>query len=276
MITLRWAPYPEANVVSYKIYRSIIGFVANIPLGPAISGKTLELKMNGGATQTFTFNSSDSVVDTINNTISGGEAFLSYEDEDKFLLRSNLRDENGSVEIVGGTGLSELGLTARVITEKSEDGLLSTVPAAEDPSSFMSFSDEDGALQDWYAISTVDSIGKESLKTEYKQAISFVGPLCVMEGIITDLQGVRQVDEEVRAKIVLIPQGVPVYTSISKNWVSTLSGPDGRFSLPLLQGAVVKFEVPVLGYSRNIRVPEKAYEFIKDLYIDLDYRYPLS
>jgi len=27
MITLRWSPFPEADVASYRIYRSIIGFL---------------------------------------------------------------------------------------------------------------------------------------------------------------------------------------------------------------------------------------------------------
>lgn len=276
MITLRWAPYPEADVASYRVYRSIIGFRALLVDGPTRDGKTLELKVNGGDTQTFTFNDTDEIIDTINDTVEGGQAYESIEDSLKFIFRSSLREAPGSVEIVGGTILAAMGLTTRVIEEKSEDELLATVPALEDPGDYVDYEDEDGALQDWYAVSTISSLGQESDKTEYRQAIYFTGPVCVMEGIVVDVQGVRQVDEVVKAKIILIPQGSPVKASITKPWVETLTRPDGRFSLPLLQGAIVKFEVPSLGFSRNIRVPEKSYEFITDLLIDLEYRYPLD
>ena len=276
MITLRWAPYPDANIAGYKVYRSFIGFIGSIPSGVDIDGKTLELKVNGGPLQTFTFNNIDTVIDTINDTIVGAEAFPSISDANKFIVRSQLRDAPGSVEIAGGTGLLDLGLTTRIISEKSEDILISSLAALEDPSEALTYDDLDGVLQDWYAISTISNVGSESAKTPYRQAIQFTGPLCVMEGIISDLQGLRLVDEEVKAKIIKIPQESPVRSSISKDWVSTLSGPDGRFSLPLLQGTIVKFEVPVLKFSRNIRIPYKAYEFVTDLLTDLDYRYPLD
>lgn len=276
MITLRWAPYPESDVASYKVYRSIIGFRALLVSGANRSGKTLALKVNGGAVQTFTFNDTDEIIDTINDTVEGGEAYASIDDPLKFIFRSNIREAPGSVEIVGGTILVAMGLTAHLITEKSEGEVLATIAALEDPTEYVSYEDTDGSLQDYYAVSTVNSLGQESDKTAYQQAIYFTGPVCVMEGIVTDVQGVRQVDEVVKAKIVLIPQESPVRSSITKAWVETLTGPDGRFSLPLLQGAIVKFEVPSLGFSRNIRVPEKAYEFVTDLLIDLEYRYPLD
>lgn len=276
MITLRWAPYPEAEVSSYRVYRSLIGFLANLVDGLTRDGKTLELKMNGGTTQTITFNELDGIVDTINVTLEGGEAFPSIADPNKFLVRSDIRDGIGSVEIVGGTILVDIGQTPRLITELSEDELIATVPALVDPNDPVDFDDDDGALQDYYAVSSVDGSGSESLKTKFTQAIYYTGPVCVLEGIITDLQGVRQVDEDVKAKIVLIPQDSTVQSSITKEWISTLTGPDGRFSLPLLQGAEVKLEIPVLGFSRNIRIPEKSYEFVNNLLIDLDYRYPLD
>ena len=276
MITLRWAPYPDANIAGYKVYRSFIGFIGVIPSGVDIDGKTLELKVNGGSLQTFTFNNIDTVIDTINETIVGAEAFPSIADSDEFIVRSQLREDPGSIEIVGGTGLLDLGLAIRTISEKSESILIASLEALEDQTEALTYDDLDGALQDWYAISTISNVGSESAKTPYRQAIQFTGPLCVMEGIITDLQGLRLVDEEVKAKIIKVPQESPIRSSISKEWVSTLSGPDGRFSLPLLQGTIVKFEVPILKFSRNIRVPYKAYEFVTDLLIDLDYRYPLD
>jgi len=243
--------------------------------GPTRDGKTLELSLNGGSTQTITFNAIDSMVDSINASISGGMAYLSIADPSYFIFRSNIREAPGSVQIVGGTILASIDQMPRLITEKSEDSLIATVlnDDLDDP---VEFEDLDGALQDYYALSTVDLVGNESLKTEFRQAIFFTGPVCVLEGIVTDLQGVRQVDEIVRSKIVLLPQNSSIKSSITKTWVETLTGTDGRFSLPLLQGAVVKFEIPSLGFSRNIKVPETSYEFVTDMLIDLEYQYPLD
>lgn len=275
MITLRWAPFPEADVASYRVYRSIIGFAGLKADNVDIDGKTLELAIDGGATQVFTFNAVDSIVDTINATIQDGQAYDS-DDGTEFIVRSNVREAPGSVEIVGGTALGNFGLAPKTITEKSDLVHIATVEALEDPEEMVTYDDPDGAIYDWYAVSTMDSNGSESNKSQLLQPVTNTGPLCVVEGIVTDLQGARVVDEEVRAKIMLVPQITDARATITKDWVSTITNPDGRFSLPLLQGAVVKFEVPATGLSRNIKIPEKAYEFLADIDNDLEYRYPLG
>lgn len=276
MITLRWAPFPEANVANYKVYRSIIGFRAPLISLATMNGKTLQLKLNGGATQTITFDGTTPVVNKINATLTGGRAYTSIADNTYFLLRSDLREAPGSVQIIGGTALAPLGLTARTISEKSEDLLLATVAALVDPLELVEYDDEDGALQDFYAISTLDSFANESLKTAYLQPIATTGKICVMEGIIIDVQGVRVPDAEITAQLVAFPQSQAPASGIGVEPVSTLSGPDGRFSLPLLQGAQVILEIPVLKFSKTIAVPAKSFEFITDLGVDLDYRYPLG
>lgn len=275
MITLRWAPFPEADVASYRVYRSIIGFRAPVLTPAALNGLTLQLKMNGGATQTITFNNTPTI-DRINATLTGGQAYLSEADDDYFLLRSDLREAPGSVQIVGGTALTLLGLTARTISEKSEDLVIATVPALEDPEEIVEHDDADGALQDFYAVTTLDALGNESLKTGWKQPITATGAICVLEGIVTDLQGVRLPDVEVTAKLVSFPHKQGTMSQVSLGPVSTLSGSDGRFSLPLLQGALVQLEVPAVGFAKNITVPAKSFEFITDLLVDLDYRFPLG
>jgi len=275
MITLRWAPFPEADVVSYKVYRSIIGFVGLKADNIDIDGKTLELKMNDGSLQTFTFNLVDSIVDTINATIDSGQAYSS-DDPDKFIVRSDIREAPGSVEIVGGTALGNLGLSVKTITEKSDILHIATVQALEDPASTVEYDDPDGTLYDWYSVSTISSISAESAQSQLLQPVTNTGSICVIEGVVTDVQGARVVDEEVKAKIILVPQTTVAKASITMDWVSTITTPDGRFSLPLLQGALVKFEVPSVGLSRNILIPEKSYEFLEDISVDLDYRYPLG
>jgi hypothetical protein len=254
----------------------MVGFRANNPAPSLLTGKTLQLKLNGGATQTFTFDGTTPSVDKINATITGGRAYLSVADNDYFFVRSDIRESPGSVQIVGGTALADLGLVARVITEKSEDLVLATVPALLDPDVLVTFEDEDGVLQDYYAITTIDSLSNESLKTSYRQPITSTGPVCVLEGLVIDLQGIRIPDAEVIAKLVRYPHSPETATHVTLAPVTTLSGPDGRFSLVVLQGALIQLEVPVLGFAKNITVPAKSYEFITDLTVDLDYRFPLG
>ena len=168
MITLRWNATAGADVASYKIYRSIIGFRAPVLTPTALNGLTLQLQVNGSATQTIAFDGTTGTIALINSLITGGEAFLSAVDSAYFLFRSDIRTELGSVKIIGGTALSLLGLSIREITEKSEDLLIDSVADAGEDA--YSYEDDDGVGDDWYAISTLNSRGAESAKTDYIQA----------------------------------------------------------------------------------------------------------
>ena len=277
MNVLNWAPFPEADVATYRVYRSMIGFRAPLVPLATLNGKTLQLKMNGGATQTITFNAVTPIVDKINAVLTGGRAYASVNDPTTYwLLRSDVRTAPGTVQIVGGTALADFGLTARTISEQSEDLLVSSVPADPDPQAIIEFVDNDGAIQDFYAVTTLDSMGNESLKSNYRQPISATGPLCVLEGIVTSIQGVRTPDVEVKATLLKFPHSPAAASHITLEPVTTLTGSDGRFSLPLLQTALVQLEIPAIGYTRAITVPAKAYEFVTDLKFDTDYQYPLG
>lgn len=276
MITLRWGALPGSDVTDYKVYRSIIGFMAPVLTPGALNGLTLQLKMNGGPLQTITFNATDGTIETINQVLEGGRAFLSQQDATLFILRSDIRTAPGSVEIVGGTTISTLGLTPRLITEKSEDKLVTVIPAPPDPTTAVEYEDPDGVCQDWYAISTVCSGGSESPKTDYRQPVTYSGAICVLEGLVTDLQGRRIPDAEITATLVKYPVELTKSPQITLDPITVLSGPDGRFSLPLLQGALVELKIPSVGFSRNITVPNKPFEFVTNLMVDLDYRFPLE
>ena len=106
--------------------------------------------------------------------------------------------------------------------------------------------------------------------------MTYSGELCVIEGIVTTLQGVRVPDAEVIATIIKFPKEVGKAPQITREPIKTLTGSDGRFSIPLLQGTLVQFEIPAVEFIRNITVPAKPCEFLTDLQVDLDYRYPLE
>lgn len=267
MITLKWSKFPGSDVASYRIFRAMIGFKAPIV---NISGKDIVLRMNGNTPQTIAFNAM-TIVDTINSVLIGGTAYTSN-DGLSFFVRSNVRIAPGSVEIVGGAALADLGLTPVLITEKSDGQLIDTKVASVVVNAVETYVDEDGVLDDFYSVSTVSAMSVESLKTPWQQPIQSAGPICVIEGVIADLQGVRIADCEVRAEIVVPPESLSI-AYITKDPITTISATDGRFSLPLLQGALVKLEIPEIGYSQMVTVPALSYVFLKDLKVDEAYAF---
>ena len=276
MINLSWLPYPTAIPVHYRVYRSFIGFIA--PLNHAATGQTLILKFNGKPAQTFTIGSD--IVASINATIVGGVASVSALVPGNFIVRSLIADMPGSVEIVGGTALATFGLTARLITEQSETVMLGQVEPAVLLTTLLNFSDTDGNNKDFYGVSTIDSSNIESALTNLRQPIVTSEPLCVLEGVVMDAQGTRLVDVIVKAKMI-VDQNIGAITSTDKliyrrKHASTRTGIDGRFSLPLLQGAMFQIDIPATEFSRPVKIPAQAFVFINDLITDTRYTYPLS
>ena len=277
-ITIKWLPFPGADVASYKLFRSMIGFRADVVPLPTLDTKTLQLKFQGGPLLTVTFNAVDPIIDQINAVIvgNGGKAFDSNLDGTKFIVRSTVREAPGSVEIVGGTALADLGLAVRTISEKSENDHIASIAALPDPEECVEFEDTDGAVEDYYAVSTIDGIGNESKLSPLKQAIEFTGDLCIVEGLIATGQGTRECDVEVRATLVLMPQTTANCAFISREPIDTLTDECGRFSFALLQGAHFQIDIPHIGYSRTICVPCEKYANLKEIEQDVSHQFPLG
>jgi len=276
MNTLRWAPYPGADVAFYKIFRSIVGFRAPVVSPVLLDGLTLQLKMNGGPVQTITFDAMTAPVLKINDTLQGGRAYPSIAVPNTFIVRSDIREAPGTVEIVGGSSLEIFELGPKILREKSEDEQIQVVVSPEDPDQLLTFQDPDGAIQDFYALATVDNLSNQSNKTAYKQPVLATGNVCVIEGIVTNLQGARMADQEVTAFLVKYPHASAAGAQVTVDPVTVLTGADGRYSITLLQGAIVQITIQSLGFSSTITVPPQPFAFITDLSVELDYQYPLS
>jgi hypothetical protein len=266
MITLRWAPLENADIASYKIYRAMIGVKSSFEEPFGLSGDDLQLKVNNDNVQTIVFNDDLNVVLNINANLVGGTAYEAT-DTDHIIIRSNVRTSPGFLVIVGGSAASKIGLPLATFSEASSMVHIGTIPFGE-----TEFIDPDGVLEDYYAISTIDSGGNESNLSNPRQAINFTGPICVVEGCITDLQGKRVCDVKVLARIVTPPESVQDHSFITKKEISTLTGEDGRFSLPILQKASVIFEIDDTRISDPICIPERPYVFFDELPIDYNYK----
>lgn len=268
-IILRWVPIEGADIASYNIHRSMIGFKSTNEAPFGFSGENIKLKINNQDLQTITFTDDGNIgeiVDFLNARLVGATAYKAG-GSDHLIIRSDIREEPGFIEIVGGSALAKMGVSTRIISERSESVKIGTVPYSE-----LEYEDSDGVLEDFYGISTIDSLGNESNISALRQAINFTGPICVVEGCITDLQGMRVPDVKVLARIVTPPDGAE-HTSIIKDEVYVLTGEDGRFSLPILQGARVIFEIDDARVSDPITIPIQPYVFFDDLPIDYEYRF---
>lgn len=271
-IRLKWSIIDGADVETFNIHRSIVGFSTptEAPFG-LINGDTLQIKLNNDTLQTITFSGDLAIgplVDEINAQIEGGQAFAAV-DSNILYLRSDIRSESGFLTIVGGTALSKLGQTARTISPQSEVLLLDSVAGT-----VFEFTDLNGVLEDFYGLQTVDSLGCVSVVSALTQAITFSGPICVIEGCVIDLQGVRVPDVLVTARIVTPPDtfGENEKAIVTKDLISTLSAEDGRFSLALLQGSEVLFEINNTGLSDPVLIPNQNFEFFSKLAIFDDYK----
>jgi len=266
VITLNWVPLASADILSYKVYRSMIGFKADLALPVDLEGLTLVLAMQQGPVQTITFTGGLSVVEQINAQLVGGKAYAAADVlATYFFVRSDIRSAPGMIELLGGTANVLLNLIPRTITERSEDILLATVMPLVDETATVSYVDLDGVSQDYYAIATVNHLTDESMKSAFRQPITATGSLCVLSGIIENLAGARLADAEVTATLLGTPQNIAGAGQISKKPIRTLSGPDGRYSLAVLQCTIVRIDIPLIGYSREIAVPAQMFADIADL-----------
>lgn len=260
MVFIRWTQFPGSDVVSFNVYRAMIGVEANLV---DVSGKSLTLALNGDPSQTINFTTADPVAD-INAVLVGGRAFLA-DSGTEFLIRSDVREAPGSIEIISGTALGDLGLSAITVTEKSDPKILTNVLAAVDPTTQLEVEDKDGSLLDYYSITTVDSLANESNFAPFQQPLAATGDLCVIEGLVANLQGARIPDALVEALIELPPEVTEPGAHITEDPITTLTGVDGRFQLPLLQGALVSIKIDAIGYDQMVEIPLLNFEFLENL-----------
>jgi hypothetical protein len=249
----------------------MIGFLTPLPAPfGLVNGDTLILKINNQTSQTITFTSDMNATDLIaflNNVLIGATAYIASGTQ-QIIIRSNMRVSPGYIDIIGGTARSKMGIVNKTISERSDVQLVGTIPFGT-----VSFTDNDGVLEDFYGVSTIDNLGTESIISNLRQAINFSGPICVVEGCIIDLQGRRVADVSVKARIVSPPTHGGGHSFVTTKEVSTLTGEDGRFSLPLLQTARVIFEINDTKVCDPIAIPELPYTFFDDLGIDYKYMF---
>jgi hypothetical protein len=265
------------EISRYGIYRSIVGFEANNVAPSVVSGKTLSLSLNLGPMQTVTFDASTPVVDKMNGFFVGGAAVVSQVDNTRFLFRIDGGSSPGVVQVVGGTAMADLGLTAGTYSYQSKDYLIRYLNAQpNDDVNGVEYCDPDGTLYDSYRVTTVNLSNEESAKTAYVTPTGTTGKLCTVYGCVTNIAGVRIPDATVSVRILEMPQTVVPPSYINEEVIEVLSDPQGRFEVAVLQGSHVEIAIPSIYYNRKVYIPMQNRVSISELPVDRDYRYPLE
>ena len=270
-IKLRWVPIEYSDIKAYKLYRAIIGFntPTEAPFG-LIMDDDLIFKANNDTTQTIVFDqdySVDDLITYINQRAVGATAYRDYY-SNALYFRSDNRTESGYLDIIGGTSLAKFGQAPRLIQEKSEPLYVTTTLFGVEE-----HDDMNGLVDDYYGLTTLNSLDQESSRTALIKASAFGGELCVIEGVIYDLQGARIADVPVTARVVNPPDKVNVHGMITTKPIYTLSAENGRFSLPILQGTQVIFYIDETRVSDTVEIPYEPYVYWDNLPIYEQYRY---
>jgi hypothetical protein len=276
-VCINFYPLSGASISRYGIYRSVVGFQGDVVHPTVVDGKTLQLSINLGAAQTITFDGATPIIDRMNSYFSGGRAIVSMGSPTRFIWRVEGGSSPGVVQILGGTALADLGLTAGTYSNQSKSYLVAYVDAKpEDDADGVEFCDPDGTIYDSYRVTTVDLSNEESKPTNYVTPTGTTGKVCWIYGVVSDPAGVRIPDAEVRARVLEIPQSVVPPAHINSAIVSTLSNPQGRYEICLIQGSLVEISIPSIYYTRQVRIPAQSRAAITDLLVDRDNQYPLG
>lgn len=276
-VCINFFPLSGASISRYGIYRSVVGFQGDIVAPAVADGKTLQLSINLGAAQTVTFDGSTPIIDKMNSYFVGGRAVASVGSPARFIWRVDGGSSPGVVQILGGTALADLGLTAGTYSSQSKDYLVTYIDATpSDDADGVEFCDPDGTIYDSYRVTTIDLSNEESKPTNYVMPTETTGKVCWVYGVVSDPSGVRIPDAEVSARILEMPQSVVPPTYINNTIISTVSNPQGRYEICLLQNSLVELSIPSTYYTRQVRIPEQSRVAVSDLPVDRDYQYPLG
>jgi hypothetical protein len=264
-------PISGADISRYAIYRSIIGFETTLPAPSTVAGKTLEIAVNLGATQTITFNGTTPLLEQF-SAITGGYSVLSKLDATRLIFRIDEGSVPGVLQIIGGTAMADFGLTAHTISNQSDSYLIAYVNAMPaDDTVGVEYCDIDGTIYDSYRVSTVNMANELSKPTAYVVPSETTGKVCWVYGLVSNAAGVRIPDAAVNIRILEYPQSVVAPSYINSDVITTYTGGNGRFEIAVIQGALVEISIPSIYFNRKVRIPDQNRAALSDLPVDKDY-----
>lgn len=226
-------------------------------------GETLDVKVDGAAAQTATFNTGDfgdiadataaEVAAVINTDVTGVTA---SDDSGSVKITSDSTGESSSVQVTGGTANSVLGFDTNVHSGRT---IFKEIGSGVYTIEFLSTElDTVGSFTYKVTGSTINQFVGIANVVEADQ-VSTVQSLntCIVSGHILDVRGEPVIGASVSARVL----GFPTIISgigVSDDTVSARTDKNGEFFLELVRLAEVDVRIPEINYRRQLTVPNKA------------------
>ena len=289
-VSISWLPL-AANADTYTVLKG--GAVCqSVIAGPSANisdGDTLEIKINGGVTQTITFSNTfitdgaatvNEIVDNINDSLTGATASISNNTgTSEVVLRVPDPKKNSSIEIIGGTAQAELSFPTGLFSFalKTTQYQVLTVTSA----STTAFEDRDGSLFDYYkvfATSATGLVGQTSVVKTLSAYFDEVPTRAIIYGYLFDAGG----NPSVKKDVIIRPPD-DHFPSLDKGLHSSqigisfdehrvLSDEDGYFETEVISDIVIRLSIPSINYDLVVRSPVQQSDFTKLLLVHDDLR----
>lgn len=256
------SPYTDTKTITDIIAQPpVLVGVEEEPF-PSLQGKTLKLKVDGGAEQVVTFLAADpasliNVVSEFNSSIVGAGA---SEDVGKLRLDGDNVGTAGVLEITGGTGLSNLGF----ITGQRDNGEDTHIALLTSVDSYQ-YDDQSGEASYWYRTRFLNTIsGNVSSWSDWTQgstgAVITASLLTIGKIKLAEIDGTAMVG----AKVTLVNTFSPLIADsffIAGRAKQLITDGSGQAESLLIKGSIIDVVIEGTSFIRRIQVPNSGTEF---------------
>lgn len=228
-----------------------------------LNGLSLDLKVNAGSEQTVNFVTADpinidDVVDILNDDLTD---LVASEDTGAVVLTSDLDGTGASIEITGGSALTELGFTLDQLAQGRDDRLTLTAGV-----STYQHDDQGGDTEAYYktryynsATGAVSAFG-DPVKGDIG---SIITPTELIKGTVSlaELDGRPYVEKRVIFYNVRVPPMLIDGSLVVGRQVTVETDQAGYAETMLVKGSTVDVTISGTGIVRRITVPSTGTEF---------------
>lgn len=247
----------------FNVYRAITGFTVSFPNTLAASDYLLFQVFSTELQKVvLTAGDIDTVVSDINSQAKGIKAFKNLAG-DKILIRT-VSNSNPSLKTFDCPFLDKVGIDPQQYVERDAFELVGTVIPVSGTFDY-SFTDPDGADNDWYYYTRVVGSNEIDPSADFQPSM-FDDSLCIITGSLKTLDNKPIAGSAISAKIEVPPRQVATATpTAGKYAVEAMSDINGMVAIPAYRGSLVLLQIDSIGYNEVVIVPDEPFALFEDL-----------
>lgn len=246
MNKITWYNYDDTDADSFRVYRSVPGFL--IPFASLSASPEFRFSATSPDIQAIVINTTN--IDAAVASLDGARGIEAKKNTAGTHIIVRLLARNGRLKLYKSTLLEDLGMEPQIIVPGLSFAQISgSIPfvVGEDP---YEYQDDDGSYLDSYYVTSVKS-SVESLPSFIQEPQVPGVNLCMVEARFVDIQGRPVRGIEVTAEAAVLDD-----SGLTSNKIKVISDAYGRIALPLLQCHQYVLHAPAIGYNQFIEVPE--------------------